>query len=556
MSDGATLTRNGNDPGSPARTGMAGRVATAIAVVLLAAIAVAGAWWVQRDHTWVGQFSDAAEYLLLADYYRGALSGQWLNVATEYYRVSRFPPVYPLLLALVGGGTEAVQAAAQATQALVLLALLAAAAYMARALGSLRAALPLVALLVLSPGPLLLQIDPVSEPLMALMLYSVLLLAGTRRHWIAIAALIGASLLVRTAMVAAIPALFIASWMQAPPGRRRGPFLLTAMALAPALAWFLYRQSQPGVDSYAIQYQIAGDFVRDAGGWTRVAWTQLGRLVAALASNFDIGVGALAQVGSALLLGFACIGGWLRARAGELDAWFAACYLALILVWPYPLEMSRLLLPLLPLLLVLAHVGLVQLLSLRAPRFVARPGAAPFASLLLVALPLASAVPSDLLLLRRMSTEVEPDLRPYQRGRDYLTAEVDDWSLALLEVNARNMAAIQALHQYVPPGECVYIHAWQRARAVAGILAAAMPASIDPGKPVRAQFPICRYALASLQSTWQVNGPSLFPIQYVQDFARPLFVSEFEYRGSRRTAAALLDLGPHPGAEPAPAPSR
>src|SRR5436190_7788089 len=136
-----------------------------------AAIALAASAWIAHAHGSYGDFSDPYEYLVFADYYRGALVGHYEQWLTWYYRQSRYPPLYPLLLALAGGGTTAVERSVVVTQAMVLLGTLAVGCYVARAFSDARQGAWLLLAVVLVPGLFLLYQDPVSEPLFVALFY-------------------------------------------------------------------------------------------------------------------------------------------------------------------------------------------------------------------------------------------------------------------------------------------------------------------------------------------------------------------------------------------------
>jgi hypothetical protein len=70
--------------------------------------------------------------MIFADYYVGALAGKYEYWLTWYYRQSRYPPLYPLLLALAGGGSTDVMRSVMVTQGMVVLAALATGCYLRR----------------------------------------------------------------------------------------------------------------------------------------------------------------------------------------------------------------------------------------------------------------------------------------------------------------------------------------------------------------------------------------------------------------------------------------
>ena len=70
-------------------------------------------------------FQDSVEYLRIADYYRGVIRGAPSEESIAFYRTTRLPPAFPVVLALFGAGTDSQHAAAWAMALTSLLAVLA-----------------------------------------------------------------------------------------------------------------------------------------------------------------------------------------------------------------------------------------------------------------------------------------------------------------------------------------------------------------------------------------------------------------------------------------------
>jgi hypothetical protein len=182
------------------------------------------------------------------------------------------------------------------------------------------------------------------------------------RGWAALAALVCAAILTRTVGVALVAGLAAAEgvrWLRARDARRlrAAAFALGAPVAAIAL-WYLLRPAGRE-DTYAtigahmleslrkegapwVVRVILGNLDSFGYSWLRalvIFWTGPADPKAILASA--IGLAALAGVA------------W-RAARGEADGLYAACYLAILLLFPYPAHMYRLGLPIVPVLLAAA----------------------------------------------------------------------------------------------------------------------------------------------------------------------------------------------------------
>ena len=341
-------------------------------------------------------YDDSVSYLVLA---------QWLSpwhaadaAVAAAAPLEKYPPVFPLLLALTGGAFDwriahlVVAACFAAT--IALLALHAAHITRSRAVG-----LACAAVFALMPGPWLIAKGILSEyPFMALS-FGVLLwharsegATPSPRDAAILGLLLALTLLTRTVGIALAMALIAAELLRYRRERDRTRARRMAGAIGAALAALaLYYVLRPsgGHDQYAESLQV----MREGAAMDVLGW-----LAGSIAANAGaIAVGWLhamlifwGEPSSAPFVIAAAVGllglgaSVYRASDGHVDGLFVVAFLAILLLWPYPGQMYRLAFPVFP--LVLAHAfwavraGLAQ--RLNAPsseRWAAAAAAFPLA---------------------------------------------------------------------------------------------------------------------------------------------------------------------------------
>ncbi len=298
--------------------------------------------WVGVRHEFNGLLSDSYVYLAAAQAL-GRDDTLLAHIVASY----PFPPLFPLVLGAVGGGSAAPErsylcgAALLAGVAVLFLRWL-------RAEGVPFAAAAAAAL-AFACLPLSLQIAMgiLSEPLYLLcVLGATLALTARGNAWWTAALLVAAASLTRSVGVAAIAA-FVAHWVLNRGWRhaRAAPLV----AALPFACWTLARK---------------------LGGWSDYAvdmsTEQLSRRL--LEANLDAwrayavkGVDLMLRDHTAVVLGVlgaAAALVWLARRArGRFDALYVAAYLAIMAIWPYPHHAARFLFALIPFALAYAVLG-------------------------------------------------------------------------------------------------------------------------------------------------------------------------------------------------------
>jgi hypothetical protein len=356
-------------------------------------------WWAGSGTLLADFGGDNAVYFLTANHY--SPYGVAHAAAAQFAAQSIYPPLYPWLLAMTGGGTSL--AAAHLVTSLVIVLAGAAVYALARAVTLTRGeAWAVVALCAGTRIVLLEGLELHSEHLYLLCwLCAALLLANTPatpRALTLAAIAVGAAYMTRSFGMTLVASLWLWLLVKRPP---RAAWL-AALTLAPVLYLALTHGGNARYLHALIElYQRHGPQAR-----------LLENLAAAPAAWLGV-FGDVSQAGflralPAALAGLGLAGLVMRLRGAAFDALSVLAYLVLMVIWPYPAEYERMCYPLLPFALVYAVLAMRAL----APWLDARVAAA--VPLLLC---LAAIAPFALLVAERLLTPLaDPGLRPYTRS--------------------------------------------------------------------------------------------------------------------------------------------
>lgn len=305
---------------------------------LLALVVVAGYGWLARSTVLPDFGGDAAVYWLTAQGW-----SPWAEpsaLAESYARHSTYPPLYPLVLAWAGGGSSLL-AAHQITVAILLAGLAALWGFARRAGLDGLAATGVTLTYALCAIVRLEALDLHSEPLYLLLsllaLTAALELQQRPRPVIALAL----GLLVALAMLTRSAGIVL--WLAVAVAALRGPWRIWCIALIPALLALGFNALTQGsqqryLGELLLQYPLAS------------ALPMLATKFSLLPYQWADGIAGVMHAGSTTLalalfgLTGLAAAGW-RAWRGHVDGVYALGYVALVVVWPYPAETTRLLMP-------------------------------------------------------------------------------------------------------------------------------------------------------------------------------------------------------------------
>ncbi len=513
-----------------------------LALAVALPIAAMAPWlaWALAAPSPLGNFSDSIDYLVLAEYYARYFRGEPAGYTLDYFGQSRFPPLFPLLLASIGATPLNPFPALVATNLLTIAAIMAFAAWYLDQTRRVAVAALLALAGFVSAGQLLLQLNPMSEPLMQLLVGAILLQAARRpargSSLLVLAAMVGVLPMARMAGVAMVAAFAI--WMLRG-DRTSGSQRLAGIAVAalPALAWIAYRSLLPIEESYVDALTLERALAA-FGGWSGLLAQPL-QVLTGLAGAFAPEPGTFHLAAASLIVLLAAVALPSRLRANALDAWFVPIYAGLVAIWPYPAEMPRLMLVLVPVLVLQAWSGAAHLAKAAARSTFLEPHGLPLVAALIVL----ACIPGWWHFVQRTRLPVAPALEPYRRSPAYFIAETDSLAIEGAESWARIVAMAAELPQVVPRADCVYtvfpamiwVQSGQRTR-----VKALTPKDADSHRSPET-FTECRYFMAVNLRSLQSGVPPLFPLAVLRDQTSPVLYSEFEHREQRVVAAALIE---------------
>ena len=393
----------------------------------------------------VGFKADAAVYLLMADDFSPFRPAE--PVLAYVRRMSHLPPLYPALLGWLGAGSDEVDVAHLVQTTCLLSSLFTLGLLTARLTADRPTALMLMWLFAISPATVFLSTEIWSEFLYLTLTNAALALVvfAPRRHslWYAVALLAGLSTITRGIGLFLIIAMATHLFARKVPKR----WLIILLALAPMVAVELWQfgggaeyfdiyQKKRVTEAIGVIAQIHANVLAVWSGWLSI---------------FDLTPNYPTVVIAALVLALAVVGGWPRLRSFEVDALYAAAYLGVLMLWPFPAVAGRILYPLAPLLCIYALLGCRQLHQSFARA--ASPNALRIPSAVLLVLTLPSVAT---LALRYLAEAPPPELADYRSSQYWLGPADRAEAAEDLLAKAVMVHTMRAANGLVPATDCIY----------------------------------------------------------------------------------------------------
>ena len=369
---------------------------------------------------WMNQISslggDSAGYLLAAHYYSPYQPPN--DVISTYGKQIFYPPLFPIILALLGGGDHII--AAHETVIAFLLIAMGLLYLWARAEKlSVPVSSGIVMIFALMPATYLTSFPVWTEnPYLMFSLLAVVALARetpSERMWLLAAVAVSAALLIR---IAALPLgfAFIAYLLWRRPPRI---FLLAGIALLPFTLWMIANTT---MDTGAGVYfsHLQGKYHDNPlGFFVAQLWVESKALLDAWRYAW---LGDAPTSVSKLIVyafGIFALVGWLaRLRMLKFDSIYVAAYLIVLLVWPHPEEALRYSYVLFPLLLLYGFLAL-----LRFPAMIANPRAHVVASIGTFALLAISMAPTLMLNIRYYTQELSEEYSDNKHTAEWYSSD-------------------------------------------------------------------------------------------------------------------------------------
>jgi len=387
---------------------------------------------------------DNARYLLIAQYLSPYTS--FSEVAYHFAINSQYPPVYPLILALAGGA-ESIQIAHLITTISLLLAVLIMIFWGTKSgLNKLTTVFCLIVFLIL-PGTLNQALMILSEN--TYLLFSVLSLLMIENYentnekkwiWITVVFIVLASL-TRTAGLSLILAFSVYVYFRRPDDEIK----LILSSVLPMLAWkfFGLHQGNGYLPALVNEYSETGVI-----NIFQMFHNELINLWYGWILNFTDNKSHLFITST---IGIFCLfSAFSRARQLKLDGLYILIYLGMILIWPYPAEIIRLIYVIIPILLVQAIILLNNITFSIYNRNIIK--ILPLVFLIIITI---IVMPGTYQKYSRFVFPLPQYIKPYRHSQIWFDNDINK-ALDGIQATRVLVGSMEKLIKIIPEKECVY----------------------------------------------------------------------------------------------------
>jgi hypothetical protein len=395
-----------------------------------------------------GLMSDTPIYVLLADHFSPYYaSTDWFSFLFARYP---FPPLYPIVLGLLGGGSQHIVWTHLIGALTICLCAGTYCYWLLQQDWPNRLAVPQTLVFVLMPITLFTAIDVLSEPLYLLLTLLGLIFIGRddsrATRWYAAAFVIGLAALVRTVGITGVAAFILYWWLQTRATRCRGaPFL----ALLPTLMWAGIKQIYEFDSSYVMSV-ITFPLLETLPALLAFVPGNIAALWEHGVENVDLFHSVtVARLLSVPLL-FALLGLLIRLRDGRFDAIYVVLYGCMIVIWPHGEHAGRFLFCLVPLILFYLTYA-----ADRVGKLVMGGRAAEALRLAPLALIAALALPGSALIVGQVVAYDGTRYSDYVRTDVWFRQHSFAASRRLAQILTQMLSAIRTLGRHVEPEACI-----------------------------------------------------------------------------------------------------
>jgi hypothetical protein len=397
----------------------------------------------------VGLMADDAVYLLMADYFSPYYSSLSQNAAF-IMETSQFPPLYPILLAVLGANSENVFLAHIITTCCLVSAVVAYYFWIRETQISKTTSLFLALIFICSPASLLMNVDLWSEHFYLFLTMCALLFiekANTNyKFWLIASILIGLMPLARLVGLTFVVAFFI--YLQIHKIKYRYRYI--AISIIPFLIWKVVSLSLFTTEIY--EETLMNFYQYDFWLHTKhLFFSQLPDLWTGWHECFDIRKNFFSGIVCACILIMSLVTWFLRLLDKRIDSIYVLFYLLLILIWPDPNHNMRFLFVIFPILLYYSYVSLSLVLKFHALQNLKI--IINYASILIV---VATFLPTDLYAINRSFAKLPDELESYRASRYLLTVKYSVEAEDTVKILKKTILSYIEASQHIPDGQCVY----------------------------------------------------------------------------------------------------
>jgi hypothetical protein len=479
---------------------------------------------------------DSAGYLLAAQYFSPYQPAS--PILIEYSKQIIYPPLFPWILALAGGG-ESTLVAHLVVMTFLLLAVLVLFFWLRYESLSVWQSAAISLIFALKPTTYLLSLDIWTED--AYIFFSLLAILGvciaTRKDmpkWFWLAAFaVACATLVRAAALS----ILLAFWFFLAMRRPKNYLYLTAVSALPFVLWTIISVfTQVGLSGYThswLKVYLAAPFFT-------LLLHQLHTGSLALFSAWQFGWLGGSQppvlVFVVTAFGAICLAGWLyRLRYLKFDAIYVAIYLAMVFAWPNP-EPLRYFYVLTP---VLIAQGFLLVVGLSQSGL--RMGNPAMVQVVLSAVLMLTALPSLVINGRYFLQEVPPEIRDGKHIAEWFD---DDRKTAVLSAyfHARLISHLKEINALIPENECVYatkptlVTFYSRRSSY-------LPPKIDASdQEFRQGMEKCHYAYFLPFASQSFGGESFYPLARLGQRAKIISMKKLDPNDNLPSVGVLAEI--------------
>jgi hypothetical protein len=490
--------------------------------------------WLSVRQGYIGNISDSVFYLTVADYFSPYWTAPYGLGASLFHDFS-FPPLYPLILAALGGGSEHPVASYIATSFMMASALAAVYVWLRTEQLSLAESLSITVVYALLPATLLAAMAIQSEPLYVACTFAGFALwsqRGTSTAMRPLAAIcIGGSALARTVGVSAIAALLINWYLDED---ERVHWYVPVLAIAPYLTWVIVKYvngMQPSYFDSVVLESARATLVNSVSQFT----INVPAMWSATVRSFDLAGSLHATVAVTVCALFFAFGFAVRLRRLRVDALYVAFYLAIIVLWPYPGHMRRFLQVLMPMFLLYGFLGIRYTIIYLAPAL-RRTVERAYVAILVIVLS-----PSALVMVQQIAQAEGEDAENFVRSPQWYMYDTPLRATTVMERVMQVIDGMRGIDERLPANACVssaayaYIPLYGRrqSRRLAGI-------STDDDR-FFAQLRDCPYVFMMAATQWpEMDYPAMYPYERIKDQLEVVEVSLWDRTATTGTVLTML----------------
>ncbi len=412
-------------------------------------------FYLSANNKIIGLIADDAVYLLMADYFSPYYSSLSQSAAF-IIKVSQFPPLYPIFLALFGASSENIVIAHLVTTSCLIGAIIVYILWLRESAVTKTASLYLALIFICLPASFLMNIDLWSEHLYLFFTMSVLFLIekanANKKYWIVVACIVGLIPLVRIVGVSFLAAFLIYLHIH----KIHGRYKYFIISVFPILIWKTISISFSPLDMNEGPLMIEGilltfyqhDFVDILNN---LFFVQFQNLWNGWHECIDVQKNIWSGIICASVLFFALLSWLPRLYKKKIDSIYLLFYLIIIWMWPAQDHDMRFMFVVCPILFYYSYLSFSMLMRNYTVKNISH--IINYASILLI---LIIMLPTNLYAVHRLFTSIPPELSDYRNTRYWMTEPDNLQTEVSIIILNRMIESYKDAKQFIPEKDCVY----------------------------------------------------------------------------------------------------